>query len=211
MKKWDEALEAYGQAQTIYPDNADLQKHLQSVKTAKADALRADADAEIVRAEVADLTKQAQRLLDLKKPGEATKLLEIAISKIPDDPTALYLSGLCNGELGRVDEELGQLERLRRLRPEVVEAHLALANLRHVRDDPAGALESYSAALESYNYGVRNLLDVTNAQKVLARARSTDIEARTQVLAALATLAFRTGDAIQAKTRRTRPGHCSFP
>jgi outer membrane protein TolC len=67
------------------------------------------------------------------------------------------------------------------------------------------ATQSYSAALESYNYGVRNLLDVTNAQKVLAQARSTDILARTQVLAALADLAFRTGDAIQANTRRTRP------
>jgi outer membrane protein len=67
------------------------------------------------------------------------------------------------------------------------------------------ATESYSAALESYNYGVRNLLDVTNAQKVLAQARSTDILARTEVLAALADLAFRTGDAIQVNARRTRP------
>jgi outer membrane protein TolC len=65
------------------------------------------------------------------------------------------------------------------------------------------ATESYSAALESYNYGVRNLLDVTNAQKVLAQARSTDILARTQVLAALADLAFRTADAIQPGARRT--------
>lgn len=67
------------------------------------------------------------------------------------------------------------------------------------------ATQSYSAALESYNYGVRNLLDVTNAQKVLAQARSTDILARTQVLAALADLAFQTGHAIQANTGRTRP------
>jgi outer membrane protein TolC len=67
------------------------------------------------------------------------------------------------------------------------------------------ATQSYSAALESYNYGVRNLLDVTNAQKVLAQSRSTDILARTQVLAALADLAFRTGDAIQANARRTHP------
>ena len=67
------------------------------------------------------------------------------------------------------------------------------------------ATESYSAALESYNYGVRNLLDVTNAQKVLAQARSTDILARTQVLAALADLVFRTGYAIQPNARRTRP------
>ena len=67
------------------------------------------------------------------------------------------------------------------------------------------ATQSYSAALESYNFGVRNLLDVTNAQKVLAQARSTDILARTQVLAALADLAFRTGDAIQPNARRTHP------
>ena len=67
------------------------------------------------------------------------------------------------------------------------------------------ATQSYSAALESYSYGVRNLLDVTNAQKVLAQARSTDVLARTQVLAALADLAFRTGDAIQANARRTHP------
>ena len=67
------------------------------------------------------------------------------------------------------------------------------------------ATQSYSAALESYNYGVRNLLDVTNAQKVLAQARSADVLARTQVLAALADLTFRTGDAIQANTRKTHP------
>jgi outer membrane protein TolC len=67
------------------------------------------------------------------------------------------------------------------------------------------ASESYSAALESYSYGVRNLLDVTNAQKVLAQARSTDVLARTQVLAALADLAFRTGDAIQANAKRSHP------
>jgi len=66
----------------------------------------------------------------------------------------------------------------------------------------AAATQSYSSALESYNEGVRNLLDVTNAQKVLAQARSTDILARTQVLAALADLAFRTGDAIQTNAGR---------
>ncbi len=67
------------------------------------------------------------------------------------------------------------------------------------------ASQSYAAALESYNYGVRNLLDVTAAQKVLAQARSADIVARTQVLTALADLAFRCGDSIQANTRRQGP------
>jgi outer membrane protein TolC len=67
------------------------------------------------------------------------------------------------------------------------------------------ATQSYTAALESYNYGVRNLLDVTAAQKVLAQARSQDILARTQVLTALADLAFRAGDSIRANARKTRP------
>jgi outer membrane protein len=64
------------------------------------------------------------------------------------------------------------------------------------------ATQSYAAALESYNYGVRNLLDVTAAQKVLAQARSADILSRTQVLTALADLASRSGDSIQSNTRK---------
>ena len=67
------------------------------------------------------------------------------------------------------------------------------------------ATQSYAAALESYKYGVRNLLDVTAAQKVLAEARSADVLARTQVLVALANLAFRCGDSIQVNTGRQGP------
>ena len=66
------------------------------------------------------------------------------------------------------------------------------------------ASQSYSAALESYNYGVRNLLDVTAAQRALAQARAADVVARTQVLAAFAELAFKTGDSIR-NNGRLRP------
>lgn len=64
------------------------------------------------------------------------------------------------------------------------------------------ASKSYDAALESYNYGLRNLLDVTAAQRALAQARSADVLARTQVLAALADLAFRTGDSVRPGATR---------
>lgn len=57
--------------------------------------------------------------------------------------------------------------------------------------------KSYDAALDSYNYGLRNFLDVTAAQRTLAQARSADVLARTQVLSATADLAFQTGDAVQ--------------
>ena len=67
------------------------------------------------------------------------------------------------------------------------------------------AQESYNAAIEAYHYGVRNLLDVTSAQQVLAQARSTDITARTQVLTRLATLAYRTGDLLGTGSKAGKP------
>src|SRR6201993_2592124 len=65
--------------------------------------------------------------------------------------------------------------------------------------------QSYSAALESYKYGLRNLHDVTAAQRSLAQARSADVFARTQVLSALADLAFTTGDSIKTDKGTSRP------
>jgi len=67
------------------------------------------------------------------------------------------------------------------------------------------ANQSYSAALESYKYGLRNLLDVTAAQRSLAQARSADVFARTQVLSTLADLAFTTGDSIQTHKGTSHP------
>ena len=69
----------------------------------------------------------------------------------------------------------------------------------------SAADQSYSAALESYNDGVRNLLDVTAAQATLAHARSADVLARAQVLSSLADLVFETGDLMQSSAGRPRP------
>ena len=65
--------------------------------------------------------------------------------------------------------------------------------------------QSYSAAIESYNDGVRTLLDVTNAQRILAQARLADVTARTQVLITLSDLAYAAGDSVEPRTRRTGP------
>jgi outer membrane protein len=65
--------------------------------------------------------------------------------------------------------------------------------------------QSYAAALESYNDGVRNLLDVTAAQTTLAHARSADVLARTRVLSSLADVVFETGDLMQSSARRPKP------
>jgi outer membrane protein TolC len=67
------------------------------------------------------------------------------------------------------------------------------------------ARQSYIAAVEAYGFGVRSLLDVTEAQRVLAQARSADVAARTAVLDALADLAFRTGDLVRAGGSKVNP------
>ncbi len=110
----------------------------------------------------------------------------------------------------RIREAQGRLAATRdRIEDQVLTAYTNLKTAFRQREAATALLtaatQSYGAALQSYNYGVRNLLDVTNAQKVLAQARSTDILARTQVLAVLADLVFRTGDTIQINPRRTRP------
>jgi outer membrane protein TolC len=107
----------------------------------------------------------------------------------------------------RIREAQAQLSSTRdRIEDEVWTAYVNINTALRQREAATelvnAATQSYSAALESYNYGVRNLLDVTNAQKVLAQARSADVFARTQVLSALADLAFRTGDALQSQATR---------
>jgi outer membrane protein TolC len=63
----------------------------------------------------------------------------------------------------------------------------------------ASASESYDAALQSYNYGVRSQIDVVSAQRTLAAARTADVTARTNLLTGVAALAFQTGDLLHAK------------
>jgi len=63
----------------------------------------------------------------------------------------------------------------------------------------AASIDSYNAALESYHLGLRTQIDVVSAQRTLASARGADIDARTQLLAGLAALAYETGDLLYAK------------
>ncbi|MBS1820742.1 MAG: TolC family protein [Acidobacteria bacterium] len=65
--------------------------------------------------------------------------------------------------------------------------------------------ESYSAAVESYKDGVRNILDVLSAERDLAHARATDVTARTQVLQSFMNLAFRTGDLLVQHPKGNHP------
>jgi outer membrane protein TolC len=110
-------------------------------------------------------------------------------------------------EIRRAESQVGAARDS--IEDEVWTAYSNLTTAFHQREAATALLDSatqsYAAAVESYNYGVRNLLDVTAAQKLLAQARSADVLARTQVLTALADLAYRSSDSIQSNARRPQP------
>ena len=59
---------------------------------------------------------------------------------------------------------------------------------------------SYSASLDAYKYGVKNLIDVVTAERQLAQARLSDVSARSQLFLEAVDLEFVTGNLL-----RTRP------
>jgi outer membrane protein len=58
------------------------------------------------------------------------------------------------------------------------------------------AQQSYDMSLEAYHYGVRNVLDVLQAERQLAAARSEDVSARAAVLNSMADISFRTAELL---------------
>ena len=56
---------------------------------------------------------------------------------------------------------------------------------------------SYSASLDAYKYGVKNLIDVVTAEKQLAQARLSGVSARSQLLLEAVNLEFVTGNLLR--------------
>jgi outer membrane protein TolC len=62
------------------------------------------------------------------------------------------------------------------------------------------ATTSYDASLDAYGYGVKNLIDLVNAESQLAEARLADVEARSAVLTSAANLGYTTGSLLRPRT-----------
>jgi outer membrane protein TolC len=60
------------------------------------------------------------------------------------------------------------------------------------------ANESYSASLEAYKYGVKNLIDVVTAERQLAQARLSGVSARSQLFLEAVDLEFVTGNLLRS-------------
>ncbi len=66
------------------------------------------------------------------------------------------------------------------------------------------ANESYSASLDAYKYGVKNLIDVVTAEKQLALARLSSVSARSELFVEAVNLEFATGNLLRNQPRATR-------
>jgi outer membrane protein len=65
------------------------------------------------------------------------------------------------------------------------------------------ANSSYSASLEAYKYGVKNLIDVVTAEKQLAQARYSGVSARSQLFLEAVDLEFSTGNLLRSQPPAT--------
>jgi outer membrane protein len=66
------------------------------------------------------------------------------------------------------------------------------------------ANESYSASLDAYKYGVKNLIDVVTAEKQLALARLSSVSARSELFLEAVNLEFATGNLLRNQPPATR-------
>jgi outer membrane protein TolC len=64
---------------------------------------------------------------------------------------------------------------------------------------------SYSANLDAYKYGVKNLVDVVTAEKQLALARLSGVSARSELLLQAVNVEFVTGNLLRTRPRATKP------
>ena len=73
------------------------------------------------------------------------------------------------------------------------------------------ANSSYSASLEAYKYGVKNLVDVVTAEKQLAQARLSSVAARSELFLEAVNLEFATGNLLRnqspATSLQSQTGH----
>lgn len=56
---------------------------------------------------------------------------------------------------------------------------------------------SYDASLDAYRYGVKNLIDLVNAESQLAEARLASVQARSAVLTSAANVSYTTGEMLR--------------
>lgn len=90
---------------------------------------------------------------------------------------------------------------------EVWTAYIAFRTALRKHDAAVALLDaansSYSASLDAYKYGVRNLVDVVTAEDQLAQARLSSVSARSELFLEAVNLEFATGNLLRSQPQAT--------
>jgi outer membrane protein TolC len=91
---------------------------------------------------------------------------------------------------------------------EVWTAYIGFRTALRKHDAAVALLESadasYSASLDAYKYGVKNLVDVVTAERELAQARLSSVSARSELFVEAVNLEFATGNLLRNQPPATR-------
>jgi outer membrane protein len=91
---------------------------------------------------------------------------------------------------------------------EVWSAYIAFRTALRKHEAAVALLESanasYSASLDAYQFGVKNLVDVLTAEKQLALARLSSVSARSELFLEAVNLEFATGNLLRNQPAATR-------
>jgi len=118
-------------------------------------------------------------------------------------------------ESKRREEEDELTEQRDQTTREVWTAYIAFRTALRKHDAAVALLESanasYSASLDAYKYGVKNLVDVVTAEDQLAKARLSSVSARSELFLQAVNLEFATGNLLRnqppATSLQSQDGH----
>jgi outer membrane protein len=190
----------------------DLMRQLASIRAANAEVKQAQAAYFPILSLDAQPDAQSLYAMEQKNPGGHTAQLDGSFTLSLS--WTIFDGGARKSNRAQAKASLRQAESQAETTRDLIENGIwsaysnlktALRQRRAAQALLEAANQSYNAATESYRYGVRNLLDVTEAQRTLAKARSADVLAQARVLTALADLAFEEGDSIQPAHARPQP------
>jgi len=91
---------------------------------------------------------EASALIKKGDCGGALDVLAKMLADSPSDVNALFLSGVCQLQLGKLDAAAASLEKVTQLSPDFAAAHVQLGACYERRGDKERALASYDAALK---------------------------------------------------------------
>jgi outer membrane protein len=118
-------------------------------------------------------------------------------------------------ESKRREEEDELTEKRDQTTREVWTAYIAFRTALRKHDAAVALLESanasYSASLDAYKYGVKNLVDVVTAEDQLSKARLSSVSARSELFLQAVNLEFATGNLLRnqppATSLQSQDGH----